>query len=327
MLEFHVVRTLTVRPAAAEPEALPHLSAASGLVRLGQRLYVVADDQQWLGRFDLTDAGPGSLLPLLNGALPAEAAARKAAKPDFESLALLPAFGEFAQGALLALGSGSRAQRQRSALLPLDAAGEIAGAARAVDLSPLFAALAARYEQLNIEGAFCSGNSLCLLQRGNETQPSNALIRFDWPATSRWLAAAGPAPQPLEVTEFALGAIEGVPLCFTDGAALPDGGWLFCAAAEATSDNYADGPCRGSAVGRVSPEGLLLWVQTLSLRCKAEGIAVQVEGETLQILLVSDADDPAVPALLLSARLNASQPATGAASASADGVPVGRPVR
>jgi hypothetical protein len=41
----------------------------------------------------------------------------------------------------------------------------------------------------------------------------------------------------------------------------------------------------------------------LSLVCKAEGLAVGVQAGQLQALLVTDADDRALPALLLSATL------------------------
>jgi hypothetical protein len=78
---------------------------------------------------------------------------------------------------------------------------------------------------------------------------------------------------------------------------------VFCAAAEATDDNYADGPCRGSAVGVVAADGRLLALLPLSLRCKAEGIAATAENGVLQLLMVTDPDDWAVPAALLSARL------------------------
>ncbi|KQV92236.1 hypothetical protein ASC91_06480 [Pelomonas sp. Root1237] len=52
MLEVAVVRTLSVETDAA----LGHLSAASGLVQVGQRLFVVADDEHMLALFDLSGA-------------------------------------------------------------------------------------------------------------------------------------------------------------------------------------------------------------------------------------------------------------------------------
>jgi hypothetical protein len=298
MLKVRVVRTLSVETNAA----LGHLSAASGLVQLGQRLFVVADDEHALAAFDLGGEHTGRLHRLFDGELPDEPKTRKAAKPDLEALAHLPPWPHCPQGALLALGSGSRPQRQRAALLAFNAAGGIDGV-REIDLSPLYEPLQARHAQLNIEGAFVAAGRFCLLQRGNQASPVNVLIGYDWLAIQPWLDGTAPAPEPVSSTPLDLGDIESVPLCFTDGAALPDGGWVFCAAAEATDDNYADGPCRGSAVGVVAADGRLLGVWTLSLRCKAEGIAVTVANGMLQLLLVTDPDDRDQPALLLSASL------------------------
>ncbi|WP_457423548.1 DUF6929 family protein [Roseateles sp. P5_E7] len=299
MLEVRVVRTLSVETNAAPG----HLSAASGLVQVGQRLFVVADDEHTLAAFDLSGDRPGRLHRLFGGELPDKPKARKAAKPDLEALAHLPPWPGYPQGALLALGSGSRPQRQRAALLAFNEAGEIEGAVREIDLSPLYEPLHARHEQLNIEGAFVAADRFCLLQRGNQASPVNVLISYDWPAIQAWLGGAGPAPEPVSGHQYELGDIDGVPLCFTDGAALPHGGWVFCAAAEATDDSYLDGPCRGSAVGVVAADGRLLGMWPLSLRCKAEGIAVIVENGTLHLLLVTDPDDRDEPALLLSATL------------------------
>lgn len=299
MLEVQVVRTLSVETDAA----LSHLSAASGLVQAGQQLFVVADDEHTLAVFDLSGDRPGRLHRLFDGELPDKPEARKAAKPDLEALAQLPPWPGCPQGALLALGSGSRPQRQRAALLAFNEVGELEGAVREIDLSPLYAPLHERHEQLNIEGAFVAAGHFCLLQRGNQASPVNVLISYDWLAIQAWLDGAGQAPEPVQSTQFDLGDIDGVPLCFTDGAALPDGGWVFCAAAEATDDSYLDGLCRGSAVGVVAADRRLLGVWPLSLRCKAEGIAVTLESDALQLLLVTDPDDRDEPALLLSANL------------------------
>jgi hypothetical protein len=299
MLEVRVVRTLSVEADAA----LGHISAASGLVQVEQGLFVVADDEHMLAVFDLASERPSQLHLLFDGELPDKPKARKAAKPDLEALAHLPPWPGCSQGALLAIGSGSRPQRQRAALLAFNEAGEFHSAVREIDLSPLYEPLLTRHEQLNIEGAFVAAGRFCLLQRGNQASPVNVLISYDWLAIQAWLDGAGQAPDPAASTQIEIGDIDGVPLCFTDGAALPDGGWVFCAAAEATDDSYLDGPCRGSAVGVVAADGRLLGVWPLSLRCKAEGIAVTVANGALQLLLVTDPDDREEPALLLSANL------------------------
>ena len=46
-----------------------------------------------------------------------------------------------------------------------------------------------------------------------------------------------------------LGDVDGVGVGFTDGVALPDGGWLFCAVAEDTRNAYDDGRLVGAFVG------------------------------------------------------------------------------
>jgi hypothetical protein len=162
----------------------------------------------------------GTLHRLFDGELPVAHRARKAAKPDLEALAQLPPSEAWPQGALLALGSGSRPQRHRAALLEYDEAGDLQAAVREIDLSPLYAPLHVQHEGLNIEGAFAGAGRFCLLQRGNSTAAANVLIAFDWLAVQAWLSGAAPAPRPVSSTPYTLGDIDCVPLCFTDGAAL-----------------------------------------------------------------------------------------------------------
>ncbi len=302
MLETRIIRELVVDHAAGVA-GKAHLSAASGLVKLGMRLYVVADDEHQLAMFDLSNGEPGRLLPIFDGELPLRHKARKAAKPDCETLLVLPAFGAFPHGALMAMGSGSRPSRQRAALLALDSAGDIQGSVRSVDLTPLLTPLRGYFPDLNIEGAFVHGDTLSLLQRGNSGSAINARINLSWPDLQRWLTDARPAPGPALITHFELGAIDGVPLSFTDGAALPGADWLFSAAAEDTSDTYGDGVCAGSVIGLVDAGGTIRTLERLSPTCKVEGIAALIVGDTIDLLLVTDADDRSRPALLLSTSL------------------------
>jgi len=303
LLTTRTVRTLTLSPTPLLPAGNAHLSAASGLVQVGQRLYVVADDELALGRFDLHGNAPGALVTLFDGALPVAHDDRKAAKPDLEALALLPARAEHPFGVLIAFGSGSRANRQRAALLALNAQGEVDGPRRTVDLAPVYTPLRAVFPDLNIEGAFVAGAALCLLQRGNARAGVNACIRFELDAFAAWLHGHAPAPVSDSITPYELGSIDGVPLGFTDGTPLPDGGWLFSAAAEDTLDSYLDGRCAGSVVGRVDAAGKLHHIERLSGTHKVEGITASIEGLALKLLMVTDADDRQSPALLLSATL------------------------
>jgi hypothetical protein len=96
-----------------------------------------------------------------------------------------------------------------------------------------------------------------------------------------------------------LGRIDDIPLSFTDAAALPNGDIVFSAIAEDTDDTYHDGRCAGSAVGMIGMGGSALWIRTLALPYKIEGLDVQRDGEDLKILMVTDADDIGLPAKLL----------------------------
>lgn len=303
LLTTHTVRTLDLPPTPPLPARGAHLSAASGLVTAGPWLYVVADDELALGRFDRHAHVPGSLVTLFDGTLPTTPHARKAAKPDLEALALLPAGPEHPFGALIAFGSGSRPNRQRAALLALTAQGEVDGLPHAVDLAPLYRPLRTTFNDLNIEGAFVVGDAMCLLQRGNAHAGVNACICFELDTFAAWLHGQAPAPYAESITHFELGSIDGVPLGFTDGTPLPDGGWLFSAVAEDTRDPYLDGRCTGSIVGVVDATGTLRDTERLIGRRKVEGISASAEGPVLHLLMVTDADDRRSPALLLAATL------------------------
>ena len=93
MLSLTKIRDLDLSQ-SAEAEGASFLSAASGLVRAGSFLYVVADDELHLGVFPAAGDAPGHLIRLFEGALPASKAERKKLKPDLETLMKLPGGGE-----------------------------------------------------------------------------------------------------------------------------------------------------------------------------------------------------------------------------------------
>ncbi len=317
MLTAEHLRDLRIDP-RLHPRGQPHLSAASGLVRAGQRLYVVADDEHHLGVFDdmaLTGTttqvttAPGSLLRLLDGDLPLKPGQRKKAKPDLESLALLPALPGCPHGALLALGSGSRPNRETGVLMALDGQGAANGRIARVDLGVLYAPLRAQFTDLNIEGAFVASGELHLLHRGNRGDARNACIRYDWNQVAPWLTGQRTrAPVAKGVQLIRLGEAGGVPLGLTDGAALSCGAWVFTAVAEDTADSFSDGACVGSAVGIVGPEGQVRQLQALHGAPKVEGVAVQADSHQLVLTLVTDPDNPAVASQLLQVRWAPGEP-------------------
>ena len=316
-----LIQTLRIDP-AQHPRGQAHLSAASGLVRVRQRLYVVADDEMHLGMFDeptalWADASrssdpehpTGSLLRLMEGDLPQDKDKRKKAKPDFESLVHLPPLPGCPAGALLAIGSGSNPNRETGVLIALDVQGQPNGRMASVNLAALYAPLRKRFSDLNIEGALLVSGELLLLQRGNKGHALNACIRFDWNLMAPWLAgvqAQPPAAKSVQVLD--LGSVGDVPFGFTDGAALHGGAWAFSAVAESTDNSYLDGACVGSAVGTVDADGSLQRLHLLEGAPKVEGLAVLAEAGgsgAWACTLVTDPDDPSVAAQVLQVRLPA----------------------
>ena len=110
------------------------------------------------------------------------------------------------------------------------------------------------------------------------------------------------AIEPFAIDDFDLGDVDGVPFSFTDGAALSDGRIVFSAVAEDTENSYEDGRCVGAALG-VIDRGRLAFVRTLDRPHKIEGLNGRLDGNSIELLLVTDDDDPAIPAGLFSATL------------------------
>ena len=299
---MHLIRLRELRLATPPQPGRPlHLSAASGLVRVGPLFLVVADDELQLGVFDVDSNAPGRLIRMIEGELPESAAERKKHKPDFEALTLLPPFDGYPRGALFALGSGSKKRRRGGVLLRIDPDGVDGSSSRVIDASNLFEALDREIDDLNIEGAVVYDDRLVLMHRGNRRHAANALASFSLKAildSIRHDDIIGNATI-LALERYDLGRVDDIPLCFTDGAVLPQGGIVFSAVAEDTSDNYRDGPCRAAAIGMIARDGTLQSVRALDSVCKIEGIHAQPAGDRVALWLVTDADDPSVPAAFL----------------------------
>jgi hypothetical protein len=285
---------------------LTPLSAASGLVRVAESFYIVADDELHLSKFPIDGDEPGTLLRMLPGELPSDPKARKRAKPDFEALTRLPPFGAYAHGALLALGSGSTAKRHRGVLLPLRATGAVdTNGIRVLDLSVLHAAIAREVGTVNVEGAVATADRLALFQRGNKGRGVNAIVAFDLKAICASIGRGDAIADTgiADLHRYDLGGIGDVPFSFSDAAALPNGSIIFAAIAENTKDAYADGPCAGAALGIVDPSGELRTLTRIETYAKVEGIHAESDGDVAQLWLVTDADNAQIPATLYRAEL------------------------
>ena len=287
------------------------ISAASGLATVGKWLYVIADDLLHLGVFAVEGTAAGTLVRLLPGELPKAPKKRKARKADFEVLTLLPRFAGCPHGALLGLGSGSRPNRRRGVLVPLDPAGAVDGSPRVIDLSGLYLHLEKKLSELNVEGAVVVGKHLCLLNRSHPREGKSAVAWLSLPAVLRAISSSDAiGALRCRVRHHDLGSVEGVPLGFTDGAALPGGGIAFTAVAESADNSYKDGPCIGAALGVLGPDGELEWLRKLRPLLKVEGIALRPGSRGREFLLVTDADCATVPARLYAARVDPNKATT-----------------
>jgi hypothetical protein len=281
-----------------------YISAASGLIRVGSSLYVVADDELHLGMFSADTFEPGRLIRLFPGELPTMKAERKRQKPDLEAIALVSPFDGYPHGALLAIGSASTPNRGRGVLLGLDPHGEVCGQPEELDMSPILAPLHQAFPELNIEGAIVVDDELRLFQRGNRRHADNAIVRYPLqPVLAAMRTLDGDVVAPSAIERLDLGLIEGVPLCFTDATALPNGDMVFCAVAEDTEDAYSDGRCVGAAIGIADNDGGLRFLVRLDRPYKVVGISARADNNAITLLLVTDADDQTIPAKLLGASI------------------------
>ena len=303
MIEARQVRELTID--APRGEAGGHfIAAGSGLVRTGEHLYVIADDERELAVFAPDGDSPGRLARFLPGVLPTDPEKRKRCKPDLEALALLPSPDRGA-GVLFGLESGSRPQRRGGVLWQLDERGALDGRPRRVDIAPLYQALEAEIPDLNVEGATVVGERLLLFQRGNGPAGVNAVIELDFGMAWRELEQGRLSARPLRrIRPYELGEVEGVRLCFSDATALRDGSVLFTAVAEAGDDTYLDGACVGAAIGLIGAGGELIAIEVLEPAAKVEGVEAEERSDGLRVLMVADADDPGKPSPLLVAQLD-----------------------
>ena len=279
----------------AAPLASGHefLSAASGLVHIGDRLCVVGDDEQHLAVFNRNDDTPGTLIRLLPGDLPRKRKKRKKVKPDFEILLTLPTLDDAKWPLLCAMGSGSTDQRMRAALVNI-ATGSVA----VHDLSPLFAALSPLVTEINLEGAVLRSDRVLLFNRGNMQNPETHILEAGLSTIT-----GGEDAQVAFVKTLCLPMVGEVPLTVTDACSVGDSYILLSAVAEVTDDSYADGDIVGAAIILLDTNLDVVKIEPLEPICKIEGISAQRTEAGADLLCVSDADDPDMPSSLFSARL------------------------
>ena len=302
-LQLRHLRDLNLA-APPEPGGAAHVASASGIVRRGDFIYVIGDDQLHLGVFRMSSPEPGETVRVLAGDLPEEAEARSEVKPDLEALTMLPPFRGHAYGALMGLGSGSAPERDRGFVWALDADGSLRDAVRALDLAPLYARLRSDIEGLNIEGACVVGDRLWLMHRGNRGGTMNVVVELSLDRVMQSiLGDARIDPGELSaMRSYDLGRLEGVELTFSDATPLGGDLLVFTASAE-ESGTGRDGAIRGSVIGTIDSGGDVRRLRTIDRRYKVEGVHASIDTGVMDLLFVCDQDDPAAPSPLLSAAM------------------------
>ncbi len=161
------------------------------------------------------------------------------------------------QAALLALGSGSTARRERAVRLDLGADGDILSASALIDMAPLYRAMRDIAGEINIEAGGVAEDRMLLISRAHGRRPANHLFSFPVADLLRWLDEPGRSVPAFRSDVLVLPKIGNVVASITDAAALAGGAWLVSAVAECTDDSYRDGACIGSALAVVTSAGEL----------------------------------------------------------------------
>jgi hypothetical protein len=299
MIGLSKVRDLSVLDEDGNEQNLP-IASASALVKAGDYLLVLSDDERQIAMIEEGTDEPGTLIKVMEGITPSSPDERADHKPDFECMAHLEPFGRFEYGAILGLGSGSAPDRNQATLLSLASDGRPESDFEIVDLGPLYERLRADIVDLNIEGSAVVGDVFRLMQRGNGPQGRNARVDLDADAVRSALSGREPiSPEAVRAIEYYdLGQLKGVPLCFSDASPLPDGRMAFIASAE-IDDGYV-----GSSLGLMDSDGTVEFNEPVDHELKLEGLATEVlNGGRIRLLMVSDADDPNQPSPLMEAYL------------------------
>jgi hypothetical protein len=324
---------------SASADRPPFVLAASGLATLGEYLFVVQDNANWLAIVHPDESVTAVALP--RGADGARVFSKDREntdrKVDLEACVMM----EGPDGAeLIAFGSGTgdsscwilRLTRPDLAVTPDQSSAD--------DCSPQFLDAAAFYAtlransgfsggRLNIEGAIALDNDrILLLQRGNapagEGEPVDATGVVSWAALRAHLEDPSAVEPPAleDVTRYDLGAVHGVRLTFSDAEYLGAGRILYSASAE----DPDSGDVAGSVLGLIEPGRDPRWATIICedgtpFTSKIEGLSL-VPGEPSKVRFVIDDDDESAPSHIFEAELNggfdlARKSASGSAEAAA----------
>ena len=280
------------------------VKAASGLVKIANTFYVIADDEVSLAEFNFEGETKARYIKLLDKILPHDSAQRKKQKPDWESLVQLDLAKD--ERVILSVPSGSTENRMTGAYIGLNQAGTVDANSKPVlvDFSEIYKSLKTQFTELNIEGACVLNNTLKLFQRGNGASGKNAVIDIDLAGFCHDLVNVTTikASHVLDVTEYNLGNLDGHKLDFTDACVVDNKIW-FLAVAEDSQSTYEDGEYYGAVIGCLDASGKEIIRYEIDCATKPEGLWVDLETNRLCFYVVTDADSSTIFATIYFGKL------------------------
>lgn len=257
----------------------PFISAASGLVELDGKFFIIADDENFIGIYNC-ETQKGSASIVFKEVLPIDKSLRKKMKRDIEALVLLPNLKK-----LLLVPSGSTPMRECGALI--SDSGHIE---KELTFHSLYSELRESFSELNIEGGLVFGDEFFLFQRGNGSKNQNGIISFSLKAFLNNDILN------LKILPVELGCIKGVNLSITDATRIKNK-ILFLAVAEDSDSTYLDGQVVGSVLGIMNRSGEVVCTSRLNTPSKPEGIFFSASENCF--FLVTDDDDRNCPSSML----------------------------
>jgi hypothetical protein len=321
-MQARIVRRLPLvyaEGASPSDDRPPFVLAASGLATLGEYLFVVQDNANWLAIVHPDESVTSVALPRGPGGARVFSKARHNTdkKVDLEACVMME--GEDGPE-LIAFGSGTG--ESSCWILRVAHADRATEKETRHECSAEFLDAAHFYEQLRTNRAFCGGrlniegavalenHRILLLQRGNATpdqgEAVNATAEVDWRMLRTHLADGNCAAPPAldAVTRYELGEIGGVGLTFSDAEYLGGGRILFSASAE----DPDSGQVSGSVLGLIDPGRSTRWTEIACedgspFKSKIEGLTL-VPGEGQMVRFVIDDDDEGAPSQIFEAELS-----------------------
>ena len=257
----------------------PFISAASGLVELDGKFFIISDDENFIGIYN-RETQKGAASVVFKEVLPIDKSLRKKMKRDIEALVLLPDLKK-----LVLVPSGSTAMRESGALISDSGFIE-----KELRFHSLYSELRKSFSELNIEGGLVFEDDFFLFQRGNGSKNQNGIISFSLKAF------LNNDILDLKILPVELGSIKNVNLSITDATRIKNK-ILFLAVAEDSDSTYLDGQVVGSVLGIMNKSGEVVCMSNLNTASKPEGICFSISEDCF--FLVTDDDDRNCPSSLL----------------------------